>query len=78
MSKDYGDYTILHRYMSGLTMFCVVIAILGSSIAGVSAEMIAWRAALVVFGFSVAGKVLIKIWASWEDTQQGEASQRKD
>ncbi len=78
MSRDLHQFTLLHRYMCGLTVFCVVIAVIGGAIAGASAPMITWRAGLVAVGFMFVEKLLIKIWASWEDIQQGASTRSED
>lgn len=64
--------------MCGLTVFCVVLAVIGGAIGGASASMITWRAGLVAVGFMFVEKLLIKIWASWEDIQQGATSSVED
>ena len=71
-------YNILHRYMSGLTVFCIIVTVMGSALAGASTVTIAVRAGMVAFAFFLSGRVLIKIWASWEEIQHSSVAASDD
>lgn len=78
MSKGKHRYDILHRFASGLTVFCVVLTVIGGFVAGASAIEITFRSAIVAVSFMFAESIAIKIWASWEDIQQGAGVQGEE
>ena len=64
-------YQFLHRFMSGLTVSCIVVTIIGGWIADNPAGWIAFWAAVVAVGLMIAEFIIIKVWASWEEVQHG-------
>lgn len=77
MSKSKGTPTkktflLFRRYMSGITIACVIVMIVGSVLADVSFLWTTVRALGVWFGMSVIVWVLVKACSAWEVTQGGE------
>jgi hypothetical protein len=62
-------YEPLHRFLTGITVTCLVVTILGSGIAGVSVWEIGMRGALVIFALMIANRIIIQLWSSWEEVQ---------
>ncbi|MCB0324540.1 MAG: hypothetical protein KDD69_13250 [Bdellovibrionales bacterium] len=68
-------YTILHRYLSGLTVFCVIVTIVGSTLAGTTTFTWVCRSLAVAACLLLTNRVIIKIWASWEEIQHAAVTQ---
>ncbi len=62
-------YDFLHRFLSGVTIVCAMITIVGSSRAGASVWTIGYRTVLVTFSLLFIERLAIRLWASWENVQ---------
>lgn len=60
-------YATLHRFLNGITIFCVLITIIGGGVAGARTTTILWRSFLVTAILFVLWRILIRSWASWEE-----------
>lgn len=79
-----GRYELLHRFFTGLTVFCFVIAVLGMWLVGgtdiftVSGcfEITLWST-LILFILILCKRILIRSWAMWESVRSGEQVKAK-
>ena len=63
-TKLVAQYPTLHRYMSGITLVSVIVAIVGAAIAGNSVLWITTTACMVTLGCTIINIVIIKILVS--------------
>jgi hypothetical protein len=67
----YRSYEGLHRFLSGMTVLCVAIVLMGSLLTGTSAQWSVVYAGLVYFGLLLATKIVVRLWATWEQVHTG-------
>ncbi len=67
-------YQSLHRFMCGLTVVCVLVAIAAGVVAGIRIGEIAIRSVVVVAALLVIENILIRFWAMWERSSSRQES----
>lgn len=64
-------YESLHRYLAGLIIVCFIITVIGSFIAGNSADWVFLKGLAVICVVGIAGRILIKLWVAWDSVNEG-------
>jgi hypothetical protein len=67
------QYPNLHRFFVGLNFACVCLVLIGGMIGGSRLWVIALSVAIVFAILSYASRVLMKTWATWDETTHGAA-----
>jgi len=70
-------YPMLHRFLSGITVTCIILTIIGSKMAGATYPSITFRALLVGVVLLIAGRFIVKMWNSLEEVRHGVSKPRK-
>lgn len=66
-------YDKLHRFFTGLTVACLIVTFIGSTIAGSSVMAITWRCSEVFLILWLIEYIIIKTWASSEEIRESTA-----
>ncbi len=74
--KNKRSFHALHRYLDGITVVCVVVTMIGSVLAGVSWEEVVMRAGTAGLSLIGISWIIVRSWASWEDTRRLESKRR--
>ncbi len=72
-----GRYELFYRFWAGLIVLACIITVVGGTVAGASADAIIKRCVVVFFVLGIAGRILIRSWASWEELKRGEIETRR-
>ena len=75
-STPHTRYVMLHRYFTGLTLFCFIIAVLGMWLVGGidiftvrGSFAITWWSGFILFILLFLKRILIRSWVMWESVR---------
>lgn len=64
-------YTAVHKFSAGLSLLAFLVVIIAGVMAEARVITITYRAAAVIIIIGLATRILIKTWASYEETKRG-------
>lgn len=65
----------IDRYFAGIIYVSCLITIIGSALAGCRIIEITWRVTLVFAVLSIAKRIIIRSWDSWQETMHSGGGQ---
>lgn len=76
-TRKRAKHELVYKAACGLVLVCFTTFVCGQAYHGVSASTILWKSIGLLLAIGLSMHVVVKLWSSWEDIQDGEKKSSK-